>query len=119
MSSKTVSRVYTNRELVSPETVDRVLSAAKRLRFRPNTLARTLRRGGATRTIGFVMGDLSNPFYYKVASGIEEELSRNGWLTVQADPEIIFSVPPEERFNAAIRLLGIDIAMLSGEAGHA
>ena len=50
---------------------------------------------------------------------LEEELSRNGWLTVQADPEIIFSVPPEERFAAAVRLLGIDVAMLSGEAGHA
>jgi putative transcriptional regulator len=28
-------------------------------------------------------------------------------------------VPPEERFAAAVRLLGIDVAMLSGEAGHA
>jgi len=53
------------------------------------------------------------------AGQLEEELSRNGWLTVQADPEIIFSVPPEERFAAAIRLLGIDISMLSGDAGHA
>ncbi len=53
------------------------------------------------------------------AGQLEEELSRNGWLTVQADPEIIFSVPPEERFAAAVRLLGIDVAMLSGEAGHA
>jgi putative transcriptional regulator len=53
------------------------------------------------------------------AGQLEDELSRNGWLTVQADPEIIFSVPPEERFSAAIRLLGIDITMLSGEAGHA
>ncbi|ALD89738.1 YqgE/AlgH family protein [Cupriavidus sp. H18C1] len=53
------------------------------------------------------------------AGQLEEELSRNGWLTVQADPEIVFSVPPEERFAAAIRLLGIDITMLSGEAGHA
>ena len=53
------------------------------------------------------------------AGQLEDELSRNGWLTVQADPEIIFSVPPEERFAAAIRLLGIDISMLSGDAGHA
>jgi len=53
------------------------------------------------------------------AGQLEEELSRNGWLTVQSDPEIIFSVPPEERFAAAIRLLGIDMTMLSGEAGHA
>ncbi|WP_309104406.1 LacI family DNA-binding transcriptional regulator [Microbacterium sp.] len=84
VSSKTVSRVYAHRDLVSPDTVERVLSAAKRLRFRPNPLARTLRRGGATHTFGFVMGDLGNPFYYKVAAGIEEELSRNGYALVVA-----------------------------------
>ncbi|MDT4846715.1 hypothetical protein FQZ97_807480 [compost metagenome] len=53
------------------------------------------------------------------AGQLEEELSRNGWLTVLADPEIIFSVPPEGRFAAAIGLLGVDVNMLSGEAGHA
>src|SRR4051812_13667750 len=70
VSSKTVSRVFANRELVAPETVERVLAAAKRLRFRPNTLARSLRRGGSTNTFGFIMGELGNPFYYKVAAGI-------------------------------------------------
>ncbi|MGT2491504.1 YqgE/AlgH family protein [Cupriavidus basilensis] len=44
---------------------------------------------------------------------LEEELSRNGWLTVQADPEIIFSVPPEERFAAAIRPAGASISPCS------
>ncbi|MRG59913.1 LacI family DNA-binding transcriptional regulator [Agromyces sp. CFH 90414] len=78
VSSKTVSRVFADRELVSPATVERVLTAAKRLRFRPNSLARNLRRGGSTNTIGFIMGELGNPFYYKVAAGIEQELARNG-----------------------------------------
>lgn len=84
VSSKTVSRVYASRELVAPETVERVLSAAKRLRFRPNTLARTLRRGGGTNTIGFVMGDLGNPFYYRVAAGLEEELRRHDHALIVA-----------------------------------
>src|SRR6187431_3188894 len=84
VSSKTVSRVFTTRELVAPETVDRVLAAAKRLRFRPNTLARGLRRGGGTNTVGFIMGELSNPFYYKVASGIERELAAAGYGLVVA-----------------------------------
>lgn len=53
------------------------------------------------------------------AGQLEDEISRNGWLTVQADPEIIFNVPPEARFAAALNLLGINPAMLSGEAGHA
>ena len=84
VSSKTVSRVFTHRELVAPDTVERVLTAAKRLRFRPNPLARNLRRGGPTNTIGFIMGELNNPFYYKVAAGIERELSANGFSLVVA-----------------------------------
>jgi len=84
VSSKTVSRVFSSRELVAPETVERVLAAAKRLRFRPNTLARSLRRGGATNTFGFIMGELGNPFYYKVAAGIEKELAAAGFALVVA-----------------------------------
>ena len=84
VSSKTVSRVFTHRDLVAPETVERVLGAAKRLRFRPNPLARNLRRGGPTNTIGFIMGELNNPFYYKLAAGIERELSSHGFSLVVA-----------------------------------
>lgn len=53
------------------------------------------------------------------AGQLEEEIVRNGWLTVPADPAIIFDLPIEQRFAAAIRLLGIDPMMLTGEAGHA
>src|SRR5690349_3926253 len=74
VSSKTVSRVFTQR----------VLGAAKRLRFRPNTLAQGLRRGGGTKTVGFIIGELSNPFYYKVAAGLEKELSAHGYSLVVA-----------------------------------
>ncbi|GJJ01188.1 UPF0301 protein [Duganella rhizosphaerae] len=50
---------------------------------------------------------------------LEDEISRNGWLTVGADPEILFNLPIEERYTAAMRLLGIDPLMLASEAGHA
>lgn len=53
------------------------------------------------------------------AGQLEEEIARNGWLTVRADPAIIFDLPIEERFAAAMKLLGIDPMMLTGEAGHA
>jgi LacI family transcriptional regulator len=84
VSAKTVSRVFADREKVAPATVERVLSAAKRLRFRPNTIARSLRRGGAASTVGFIMGELTNPFYYSVAAGIERELAVNGLTLVVA-----------------------------------
>lgn len=50
---------------------------------------------------------------------LEEELSRNGWLTVGADAKVLFDLPIEERYTAAIKLLGIDPLMLATEAGHA
>ncbi len=53
------------------------------------------------------------------AGQLEQEIAHNGWLTVRADPHIVFDLPIEERFEAAMRLLGIDPAMLTGEAGHA
>jgi len=83
VSPKTVSRVFNHRDQVAPETVEIVLSAAKRLRFRPNTLARGLRRGGSN-TIGFMMGELGNPFYYKIAEGMERELAGHGYALIVA-----------------------------------
>lgn len=53
------------------------------------------------------------------AGQLEEEIARNGWLTVRADPSIIFDLPFEARFTAAMKLLGIDPLMLAGHAGHA
>ena len=53
------------------------------------------------------------------AGQLEEELGRNGWLTVNATPEVIFDTPIEQRYDRALSLLGIDPRMLSQEAGHA
>jgi putative transcriptional regulator len=53
------------------------------------------------------------------AGQLEEEISRNGWLTVPAVPSIIFDLPIEQRFAAAMKLLGIDPMMLGGDVGHA
>ena len=53
------------------------------------------------------------------AGQLEDEITRNGWLTVRADHGIIFDTPVEQRFAAAMKLLGIDPMMLSGDAGHA
>jgi putative transcriptional regulator len=53
------------------------------------------------------------------AGQLEDEISRNGWLTVAADPSVIFDLPVEQRFAAALKLLGIDPMMLAGDVGHA
>lgn len=53
------------------------------------------------------------------AGQLEEELGRNGWLTVDARSDIIFDTPIEQRYDQALALLGIDRSFLMGEAGHA
>ncbi|MEF7614797.1 YqgE/AlgH family protein [Aquincola sp. MAHUQ-54] len=53
------------------------------------------------------------------AGQLEDEIGRNGWLTVDATPEVIFDTPIAQRYDKALSLLGIDPRMLSGEAGHA
>jgi putative transcriptional regulator len=50
---------------------------------------------------------------------LEDEIGRNAWLTVEADPAVIFDTPVAERLNRAFGLLGIDPAFLSSSAGHA
>lgn len=53
------------------------------------------------------------------AGQLEAEMSVNSWLSTPANSEIIFRLPPEKRWQAATRLIGIDPSMLSGDAGHA
>lgn len=53
------------------------------------------------------------------AGQLEDEIARNGWLTVSASPEIIFDTPVELRYERALSLLGVHPSMLMQEAGHA
>ncbi len=53
------------------------------------------------------------------AGQLEQELAANAWLTVEADAEVLFGTPAEDRLPAAIRLLGIDFSQLAEGAGHA
>ena len=50
---------------------------------------------------------------------LEDELAANAWLSGPADLDIIFKRPAEERWEAAARVLGVDLNLLSGDAGHA
>lgn len=53
------------------------------------------------------------------AGQLEHELAQNAWLTVPANPHILFELPFEERLPSAMEALGVDFASLSGMAGHA
>ena len=53
------------------------------------------------------------------AGQLEQEIADNSWLNAPADAEIIFSRPVEQRWQASAKLLGIDLSLISGQAGHA
>ena len=53
------------------------------------------------------------------AGQLEAEIANNAWLTVPADRAIVFDTPIEQRWQAAARVLGIDIAGVSDTVGHA
>ncbi len=50
---------------------------------------------------------------------LEKELAENAWLSASADFDILFHKPSDQRWSAAAALLGIDLNLLSADAGHA
>lgn len=52
------------------------------------------------------------------AGQLEQELADNAWLAAPAEPSMVFDVPFTERWHAAARQLGVDLHLLSTQAGH-
>ena len=50
---------------------------------------------------------------------LETELGENSWLTVDADPAVIFETPVAQRYDRALALLGLQAWMISNQVGHA
>ena len=50
---------------------------------------------------------------------LESELGENSWLTVGADPAVIFDTPVDQRYAKALSLLGLQAWMISSQVGHA
>ncbi|WP_298989666.1 LacI family DNA-binding transcriptional regulator [uncultured Pseudokineococcus sp.] len=89
VSPKTASRALNGERYVAPETAARVLEAARSVGYRVNAVARDLRLGAAPPLVGFVSADLANPFYSRLAAGVERELRPAGLLlvTVSSDED--------------------------------
>ena len=81
VSYSTVSLVLNGKaseSRISKELEKKVLAIAKDLNYRPNTLARGLRKG-VTNSIGFVISDISNSFFVKLARYVEKEAMKYGY----------------------------------------
>ncbi len=53
------------------------------------------------------------------AGQLDNEIAANTWLSCPANEQIIFDTPPEERWKAAAKLIGVDLSLLSNDTGHA
>ncbi len=78
VSTATVSRVLSNRGYASDEIKENVLAVAKRLNYRPNGIAKSLKMH-KTNTIGVIIPDISNPYFMKIAKGIEDVVQEKGY----------------------------------------
>jgi DNA-binding LacI/PurR family transcriptional regulator len=94
VSIATVSRVLNNPGVVNPKTRARVLKAIKELRYHPNLHARTL-AGGKSKTIGVIVSNLENPFFFDVYKAVEGDAHALGYEVIVAntdyDPEQLFT----------------------------
>ncbi|HYM56455.1 MAG TPA: LacI family DNA-binding transcriptional regulator [Solirubrobacteraceae bacterium] len=84
VSLKTVSRVINEEAGVTAGTAARVTEAVAELGFERNDLARSLRHGRSSATLGLVIEDVANPFYSAVAQAVELAARNRGFLLITA-----------------------------------
>src|SRR3954466_13261564 len=84
VSLKTASRVLNGEQYVAEATAAKVQAAAAQLGFRRNAIARDLRSGARSSTVGLIIGDLANPFYSRIARGAERPLRAAGLQLITA-----------------------------------
>jgi LacI family transcriptional regulator len=87
VSLKTVSRVVNDEPGVGSGTSERVQRAISSLGFTRNDLARSLRHGRTSATLGLIIGDLGNPFYSSIARAVEEVAHARGHLLIAGSSE--------------------------------
>ena len=81
-----VSRVLSGHPDVSPAMRERVMAAVERLGYEPDLLAQSMRRR-STNSIGFVVGDISNPLLADIAKGAETALREAGYSMLLTNSE--------------------------------
>lgn len=87
VSLKTVSRVVNNVPTVDPELVRKVNAAVAELGFRRNDMARNLRAGRRSATVGLLIEDLANPFYAGIAAAVAHYALECDTLLITASSE--------------------------------
>lgn len=105
VSVSTVSNVVNKTKYVSPHIVEQVERAIKELGYRPNPAAKILRKG-KSKLVGFVVSNLENSFYVRIAKGIEKVLNQSGYNLLLMDSAE--NVDVEKHNIKSLYLRGLD-----------
>jgi LacI family transcriptional regulator len=99
VSTATVSRVLNNASVVKTSTRVRVMKAIEELKYHPNLHARQL-AGGTSRTLGVILSNMENPFFFDIYKTVELDARANGFEVVVANTDY-----RSEQLVASIRLM--------------
>lgn len=86
VSQATVSRAFSQPNLLTPPTVDKVLRAAERLGYVPNQVARALSTGRSF-NIALILPDVTNPFFSALMRGAQSTARERGYATFLGDSD--------------------------------
>jgi LacI family transcriptional regulator len=116
VSTATAARALGGYGSVSPATLQRVQAAAAELGYRPNALARSMITG-LTHTVGVVLADIENPFFYGALRGITDTARSRGFDVLLANTD---EDPADERKAIAAlverRVEGLILCPTDGES---
>ena len=82
----TASRALSNPDRVNPLTRERIEAAARDLHYQPNSQARAL-ASGRTRAIALLVSDVTNPFYFGLIRGAQQQSKAAGYMQILVDTE--------------------------------
>ena len=99
VSAATVSRVLNNASVVKGSTRARVIKAIEELKYHPNLHARSL-AGGKSRTIGVIVSNMENPFFFDIYKTVESDAHARRFEVVVANTDY-----RSEQLVSSIRLM--------------
>jgi LacI family transcriptional regulator len=114
----TVSRAFNKPHLVKPDTLERILAAARALDYVPNAFARGLKRSESL-IVGVVTASVDNPFYSEMIKAISREAKAQGYTIMLIDTDGLADM--EEKAIETLlgyRVAGIILSPVSDEPGY-
>src|SRR5215467_596141 len=108
VSTATVSRVLNNASVVKGSTRARVMRAIEELKYHPNLHARHL-AGGKSSTIGVIVSNMENPFFFDIYKTVESDAHAGGYEVVVANTDY----RPEQLVTSIRVMIGRRVAGLA------